>query len=346
MNAPEMLVRLRTPQADGLVLRLKTLTPLYTGGIGQFGDQVHPSNLLGGIRHFSCLVANTLGVKDFASRLWGETGRAKAVALRVRCTGKNEWLSGQEGDTLNIKVAPLQSFGWGFNRGFSGDIEISLLRRNTTLPEPYWQILLLSLRIQTRRVMLGARDQWGMGVVSCQNLADLQPLPREELARQLAALFGPRRDPIAPNLLDACFVKLRIPQISPRTWEQKLAAGLQWRYNLRNRFRSAGEDAVRHWLFGYLARSDSNGGGFQVSGAYPVRVKQAQGNSEIRDEIRLWWLWEHDEPPREVQMLLKTKGQELQRRLISSFTDDVLVTQKQETESPIEWVYRLAGGSI
>ena len=48
-----------------IVLKLKTLTPLYTGGIGQQGDQIHPSNLLGGIRHFSCLVARFLGEKDF-----------------------------------------------------------------------------------------------------------------------------------------------------------------------------------------------------------------------------------------------------------------------------------------
>ena len=69
-----------------IVLKLKTLTPLYTGGIGQQGDQIHPSNLLGGIRHFSCLVARFLGEKDFEKKVWGTAEesepKAKQIALK------------------------------------------------------------------------------------------------------------------------------------------------------------------------------------------------------------------------------------------------------------------------
>ena len=45
------LVSIQTPES--VVFNLSTLTPLYTGGIGQHGEQLHPSGLLGSIRHFS-----------------------------------------------------------------------------------------------------------------------------------------------------------------------------------------------------------------------------------------------------------------------------------------------------
>jgi len=81
------LQHLKLPES--LTLHLKTLTPLYTGGIGQYGEQIHPSGLLGSIRHFSCLLAAAIGDSGFETRVWGTTTQenhqnvhAKKVALR------------------------------------------------------------------------------------------------------------------------------------------------------------------------------------------------------------------------------------------------------------------------
>ena len=127
MNAPVTLEQLQHPDKQGLRLRLRTLTPLYTGGIGQQGEQLHPSNLLGGLRHMSCMVARTLGVADFESQVWGTTGQAKQIGLH--------W------DTRQLKPVSLpdkidlprrpdgKQSRWYFNTAHVGELGLSLVRR-------------------------------------------------------------------------------------------------------------------------------------------------------------------------------------------------------------------------
>ncbi|MEI6416046.1 MAG: hypothetical protein WCP34_17555, partial [Pseudomonadota bacterium] len=66
MSTANPLQNLHRPETVRLALR--TLTPLYTGGIGQWGDQIQPSGILGSIRHFSILVADALGNQGFEER--------------------------------------------------------------------------------------------------------------------------------------------------------------------------------------------------------------------------------------------------------------------------------------
>ena len=85
-----VLADLRRP--DSAVLTLRTLTPLYTGGVGQHGDQIHPSGLLGGLRRFSCLLAATVGDDRFEYAVWGtptdaKDHHAKRVGLHVDTSG-------------------------------------------------------------------------------------------------------------------------------------------------------------------------------------------------------------------------------------------------------------------
>jgi hypothetical protein len=57
---------------QGLNLMLKTLKPIYTCGVAPSGEQLHPSGLLGSIRHFSRLLGNTLCDSGLDRRLWGQ----------------------------------------------------------------------------------------------------------------------------------------------------------------------------------------------------------------------------------------------------------------------------------
>ena len=167
MNAPEMLLRLRTPQTDGLMLRLKTLTPLYTGGIGQMGDQIHPSNLLGGIRHMSCLVARMLGDAGFESAVWGNAGAsdtkasAKQVALRWDTAGL-ALISLPE--IVRIAKSSGGESKWYFNSAFEGELGLQVSRRG--ISDVRWKILMLALAIQLRHGTFGAKDQFGLGVLT------------------------------------------------------------------------------------------------------------------------------------------------------------------------------------
>ncbi len=84
-----VLAELRRPEC--VILTLRTLTPLYTCGVGQHGDQIHPSGLLGGLRRFSCLLAAAVGDVGFEHTVWGtapnaDDRHAKQIALRVDAT--------------------------------------------------------------------------------------------------------------------------------------------------------------------------------------------------------------------------------------------------------------------
>ena len=88
------LAALRTPDDDAhsVQIALRTLTPLYTGGVGQHGDHIHPSGLLGGVRRFSCLLAAAIGDPGFEHAVWGTSTdakehHAKRIALRVDASG-------------------------------------------------------------------------------------------------------------------------------------------------------------------------------------------------------------------------------------------------------------------
>lgn len=276
MNAPEMLLRLRTPQADGLLLRLRTLTPLYTGGIGQFGDQIHPSNLLGGIRHLSCLLARTLGDGDFEAAVWGNPGRgaqkaqAKQIALR--------WDTSQlERKVLPPEIRIARGDGgkdsrWWFNTGFEGELSLQLTRRG--ISDEHWHFLTLALAIQLRHAGFGAKDQFGLGVLApAESTAFCSPLD--------VAAEWPKTIPVEPgkfNLLRYAFGRLRFriapgqrPSFNRAT---TLTLALATRASLRNALRArpdapesekASLTMLRHQMLGKL---NQFGGAVNVSAAY------------------------------------------------------------------------------
>lgn len=132
MNA---LAGLRTPADAGRAeFRLRTLTPLYTGGIGQQGEHIHPSGLLGGVRRFSCLLAAAIGDAGFEADVWGRAGdaRPKPAAKSVACG----W---DIGLLRECKLRPTVNWprsdgknrpgGWRFNVAHAGALTLGLTRR-------------------------------------------------------------------------------------------------------------------------------------------------------------------------------------------------------------------------
>lgn len=175
-----VLADLRKPEPgqDSITLDLVTLTPLYTGGIGQWGDQIHPSGLLGSIRFFSCLVARTLGDTDFEEAVWGNASgdnhHAKGVGLRWDTTGLS----------LDKKLPPRVDFqreddskrkrSWFYNQAYRGTLKFTLTRRE--ISDKHWNLLLLALRIQIGHATFGAKDQFGLGVMTTASLPPVKPL--------------------------------------------------------------------------------------------------------------------------------------------------------------------------
>ena len=282
MNAPEMLACLRTPQADGLVLQLKTLTPLYTGGIGQLGDQIHPSNLLGGIRQMSCLVARTLGDGGFERAVWGNAGtgkekaEAKQVALRWDTTGL---AAVTLPEIVRVPKAGGGDSRWYFNSAFEGQLGLQISRRG--ISDAHWQLLTLALAIQIRHGSFGAKDQFGLGVLALT-----------EGARPFAVPLAPSSDlpkvvPATPgelNLLRHSFGRLRF-RVAPGqrpilNRSSALNLGLATRATLRNALRARPDapdteqarlTALRHQMLGklkMLGKLNQFGSAVNVSAAY------------------------------------------------------------------------------
>ena len=265
---------------QGLTLSLKTLTPFYTGGVAQSGEQLHPSGLLGSIRHFSRLLGNTLGDGGFDRRLWGQVDgqqtehHAKRIGLRF--------------DTGDLHSRPLprqitcgRPRGWYFGTAQEGSLGLRLTPR-TVLSDDDWNRLLVALRIQIRHASFGAKDQFGLGVMDAISLPDAHPLPvpTEQLPRHQRA----------PGLHRAFFARLVFDCPVPEDRKARLEAGLYWRLHLRNSLRGTEPywQQVRHYAMGKLGRY---GSAVNISAVYPV--------GDQRCAIRVWAVLPHtdSEPP-------------------------------------------------
>lgn len=271
-------------------LRLRTLTPLYTGGVGQYGDQLHPSGILGSIRHFSCLTAAAMGDGTFEREVWGEAGEgkphAKRVGVGVQAEGSVFKFENLPSNKVSVTDAGRTST-WYYNQAGRGVFAITLTRLG--ISQPHWKILLLSLRIQLMRATLGAKDQFGLGVVGLQE-GEMWPAVEAVTAADIQAppLSG-------PGLHNALFCQLHMPCATPLlTMRERLEGGLRWRRWLRDGFRVPGvpvgpQRTQRHYLFGALQEYGS---------AINVSALFANGDAppDRAAAVRIWGAVPHTTP--------------------------------------------------
>ncbi len=258
--------------SNKIVLKLKTLTPLYTGGVGCQGDQIHPSNLLGGIRHFSCLVARFLGEKDFEKEVWGtadpQKSRAKQIALQWDTSKLNPINLPKQ-----IKIDNSKNRGWFFNSAFEGNLTLQISKRDKNIKEKFWNILLISIAIQIRYGMFGSKDQFGLGVLDLVDHQDFKKLfpklniPTNELNDDI---IDEKNQSL--NLKRYAFATINFRTAPGNKYtnfknDTKLKLGLAMRYNLRNALRENDNDPkserdkwkkLRHRMFGDMAEKLSS----------------------------------------------------------------------------------------
>ncbi|MEJ5270455.1 MAG: hypothetical protein WHS85_09630 [Hydrogenophilus sp.] len=338
----------------------ETQTPLYTGGIGQMGDALYPSNLLGGLRHFSAMLANSLGVAGFEDRVWGTAGQAgqpahaKGVALH--------WDFSQMGKiTLPPKIEIPKSgkeqknpSRWWFNTAYAGRFSLTLTRR--ALSDFDWQLVRMAVAIQTRKAMWGSKDQFGLGVVAFvdepQAIATLvEPLkPTDVKGKTLA-------DAQRLNLLRCAFATVQF-QSAERTgarakqlpWRTALALGLAVRATLRDALRSKEREKekelkpLRHQMLGKLNEFGS-----------AVNVSAAYGNPQ-QPEVRITVVLK-PESPEARSNILKGFNAALQQQLgerlaampelnhyrLKTATWDYGGKYLKTSETKTEWLNQLAG---
>lgn len=326
------LAALRTPtDAGGSVsLNLRTLTPLYTGGVGQHGDQIHPSGLLGGLRRFSCLLAAAVGDGDFETRVWGSTAEdrhAKRIALHWDLAGLGEITL-----PYQIKIEDRREHkGWYYNVAHVGNLLLILTQRG--IDENAWLTIMRALRIQIEWATFGSRDQWGLGVLAADMFPEVKALDDET---------APSLD--QTGLRRAFFAKLEFDRPTPESWRDRLEQGLRWRAHLRNVFRKNGENDLRHYLFGHLAQGNndkSQGGAINVSALYPLDAEHSA--------LRIWGIIPHTQPVK-----FSERRTEILQRIRAALQQDVAGATPTRTSRLIwedggaqtdlhNWLNRMAG---
>jgi len=169
---------------NGLTIRIRTLTPLWTGGVDGTMDRIHETGIIGSLRWWYEAIVRGLGGsacdptsdgKDRTPKRCPDDGRYCDVCRVFGATGlqrsfklvASEWWNLHRESRLTVKVN--KNRGWYLGRGFMGEIELAL--QILRLPENWsqedlFQTLFLTMQIISKWGGLGPKTQQGYGIVS------------------------------------------------------------------------------------------------------------------------------------------------------------------------------------
>ncbi len=162
-------------------VKLRTLTPVWTGDIDQKGERLQPNGIMGSLRWWTEITLRGIGFqacdptsndkcpqndKDKDKRcycasclIFGATGMRRAFRLDV--SGGRALFSGR---ALNIKPSG-RSTGWYLGSGIVGEITLSITPLD---PDFHVNLVLTPLVLASRWGGIGARTQHGYGVVDIE----------------------------------------------------------------------------------------------------------------------------------------------------------------------------------
>lgn len=208
-------------------IRLKTLTPLWTGGVDQTCDRLHETGLIGSLRWWYEALVRGLGgyacdptsddrcpEKDgkhcAACELFGCTGRARKFRLSIEGEGKSVLLDGSDvllpsGRVHQTKTGDSRAGGWFLLKdSYIGSIQARLeLLREVTDQE--WIRLKVAMELINRYAALAAKVSSGYGVVSFKS--GFSPV----MLNQLQAGSGSRGNDL-PDLRDFFFARFEFDE--------------------------------------------------------------------------------------------------------------------------------------
>ncbi len=298
-----------------LEITLRTLTPLWTGGVDQSADRLHETGLLGSLRWWYEALVRGLGgyacdptehacqfdeekyckskatnerdrlleagVCD-ACQLFGCTGWSRRFRLSVS-GGAN--LQGQSGSiqptgTRFKKNSSTDRPSWYFRQGRGGEVVLHIVPLHQGFdPVILWGVL----KLIERQAGLGAKTQLGYGMIEIQNVSGNSAFPLDNFLKQLGNLASkqPEQHKGLPNLREMFFAQVQ-------TKDEGITATLNLRYDIRAKFRDAfsNNQALRHWVCGTVSGdreaskiffSQNVNGAMRVWGWLPEPPKQFSG---------------------------------------------------------------------
>ncbi len=226
---------------ESLTITLRTLTPLWTGGVDGGMDRIHESGILGSLRWWYEAIIRGLGGEACdptehacifdtdkydeaagqpererlraaglcdACQLFGATGWRRRFRLDVTPgQGATTWTGGQ---TINLRPHD-RSRGWFLQPGWMGQLTLILTGEAQTLDQMAALVLFLE-----EWGGIGAKQQFGYGLFRC--------VPEARAALRGRARFtlpnGQRAPGDAPDLRDFTFFQARFRPQRAEWWAQ------------------------------------------------------------------------------------------------------------------------------
>jgi len=283
---------------NALTITLRTLTPLWTGGMDTTMDRVHETGIIGSLRWWYEAIVRGLGGKVcdpsehgcqydpekpnsglcLGCQLFGATGWKRRFRLMIIDQTHPHGLSGRRqttGDRYKRSHGggAKQRPSWYFGKVRAGDGDLTLQIIPTAAD--FNPILIEgTLALIARWGSLGARPQLGYGWIK---LLTTTPLNTQGFVQAIGSLAasqpGPKTMARYPSLDNMFFAHVKAP-------DKGITATLNLKYDLRAAFRASfgSNQKLRHWVCGYV-RGDNR----QAS---KISISQ-----EVGGRVRVWgWI--------------------------------------------------------
>ena len=210
-------------------VKLRILTPVYTGGVDNKSEQVHATGIMGSLRWWYEAVLRGYGLRACdpilhrcsfdetekqlcaACRTFGATGYARRFRLEVISQDVPAW---SKPDALNIKPFG-RTRGWYLNAGRIGSETLLLTGTDTAVNR-----MIALLRLLERYGSIGAKPQLGCGVFSIESVKDCEK--GNAVATPSSFDLSLRDGPIGelPDLRAFTFFRFRFDPPNPHWWTQ------------------------------------------------------------------------------------------------------------------------------
>ncbi len=215
-------------------ITLKTLTPLWTGGVDCQSDRLHETGIIGSLRWWYEAIVRGLGedacdptartgrCQDnrhcVACDLFGCTGWARRFRLQLD-TGRLAYpQQGKRG--LHFKP-PGRNTGWYYGAGQLAVDDTGTGGQLIVLRDEAYGVaneILTTMQLATNRGGIGARTQHGYGVVRVQATRDGEPIQADPAAFLAHHSVGARYHDPLPALTDFFFARFQLVANSPDQW--------------------------------------------------------------------------------------------------------------------------------
>ena len=231
-------------------VKIRTLTPIWTGDIDQTSDLLQFTGIIGSIRWWTEAILRSINkyacdptsdekcpeeVKNekyycSACLIFGATGMRRAFRLNMN-GGKRTFA----GRAINIKPSG-RNRGWYLGSGIVGEIDLSIIPLNKDFDE---SLVFVPLILASKWGGIGARTQHGYGVVEMENYPKIDFNGFEEAVRKITdqerlsklseLLYGSKSKILLrhensngfPNLREMFFAKVQF-EVTDTDWWKKV----------------------------------------------------------------------------------------------------------------------------